>query len=131
MNPYTAYKVANNITCLAMLATANVRGTVRAPFIIGTLVVGLNLGTLFRMCTYRLPHQFGSFSHRVSFHMSCVIVKTSGLALYTYWVIAQNRKRQKLVRELGISEEDSGAFNSIAVSREMTDIENIHFRYGY
>lgn len=83
------------------------------------------------MRTYRLPEEFGNFRNLVYFLLSCAIVKMFGLAIYAYWVVVQNRKRKQLARELGISEEDSNAFNIIAENKDMTDVENIHFMYGY
>lgn len=84
-----------------------------------------------RMLTFRLPSQFSNFSHLLSFLIPCTAAKILGIAFYGYWVVMQNRKRKKLVEDLGISEEDSDAFNIIAESKGMTDIDNIHFRYGY
>lgn len=131
INPCSTFEIADQIAYLAILCTANVKGTVRAPFIIGILITGYNLGTMARMSKYRLPIYFGSFSHVVSFFITCNTVKVLGLAVYAYWVVTQNRKKKKQVRDLGISEEESDALKIIADSEGMTDIENIHFRYGY
>lgn len=43
----------------------------------------------------------------------------------------ENRRRAKLIREQGISEEESLRLGKENAEADMTDRENIHFKYKY
>lgn len=45
--------------------------------------------------------------------------------------IWENRRRAKIIQEQGISEEESERLGKINAEADMTDRENIHFRYKY
>lgn len=45
--------------------------------------------------------------------------------------IWENRRRAKVIQEQGISEEESERLGKLNAEADMTDRENIHFRYKY
>lgn len=45
--------------------------------------------------------------------------------------IWENRRRAKLIRQQGISEEESERLGKLNAEVNMTDRENIHFKYKY
>ncbi|KAJ5113980.1 hypothetical protein N7456_002514 [Penicillium angulare] len=52
------------------------------------------------------------------------------IAWRTYYVW-QNSRRAKLISDLGMSEEDSGHQGRLNAESDMTDYENIHFKYSF
>lgn len=45
--------------------------------------------------------------------------------------IWENRRRAKMIREQGISEEESERLGRLNAEADMTDWENIHFKHKY
>ncbi|KAK4546512.1 hypothetical protein LTR36_001729 [Oleoguttula mirabilis] len=58
-------------------------------------------------------------------------VEFCGMASWRYYYIWQNRKRARMVAEQGISLEDSERLGELNAEADMTDRDNIHFRYQY
>lgn len=50
------------------------------------------------------------------------------LTLADIW---QNKRRDRIVAEMGISPEESKKLGQLNAESDMTDTENIHFRYQY
>lgn len=53
----------------------------------------------------------------------CVLIMNSDI-----W---ENRRRAKIIRDQGISEEESERLGKLNAEADMTDRENIHFKYKY
>lgn len=45
--------------------------------------------------------------------------------------IWENRRRANIIRDQGISEEESQRLGKLNAEADMTDQENIHFKYKY
>lgn len=45
--------------------------------------------------------------------------------------IYENKRRAKIIQEQGISEEESERLGKMNAEADMTDRENIHFKYKY
>ncbi|KAI9148828.1 transporter [Paramyrothecium foliicola] len=58
-------------------------------------------------------------------------VEFCSMALWRFYYIWENRRRAKVIREQGISEEESERLGKINAEADMTDRENIHFKYSY
>ncbi|KAF3011469.1 hypothetical protein E8E14_005182 [Neopestalotiopsis sp. 37M] len=52
------------------------------------------------------------------------------LSIWRLYYIRQNRKRDAMLRDLGMSEEDAKHQGRLNAESDMTDVENIHFRYN-
>ena len=55
-------------------------------------------------------------------------ISVSLLTLADIW---QNRKRAQIIAEMGISAEESKRLGQLNAEADMTDRENIHFKYQY
>lgn len=55
--------------------------------------------------------------------VACVLIMNSDI-----W---ENRRRAKTIRDQGISEEESERLGKLNAEADMTDRENIHFKYKY
>ncbi|KAH7376881.1 major facilitator superfamily domain-containing protein [Plectosphaerella cucumerina] len=53
------------------------------------------------------------------------------MATWRFYYIWENRRRAKMIREQGISEEESERLGKLNAEKDMTDRENIHFKYKY
>ncbi|KAL6400859.1 major facilitator superfamily transporter [Ilyonectria robusta] len=58
-------------------------------------------------------------------------VEFCSMGVWRFYYIWENRRRAKIIQEQGISEEESERLGKINAEADMTDRENIHFRYKY
>ncbi|KAK1842642.1 major facilitator superfamily transporter [Colletotrichum chrysophilum] len=58
-------------------------------------------------------------------------VEFCSMGAWRFYYIWENRRRAKLIREQGISEEESERLGKLNAEADMTDRENIHFKYKY
>ncbi|KAF5659040.1 major facilitator superfamily transporter [Fusarium circinatum] len=58
-------------------------------------------------------------------------VEFLSMASWRFYYIWENRRRAKMIREQGISEEESERLGRLNAEADMTDRENIHFKYKY
>ncbi|EXF84162.1 hypothetical protein CFIO01_05665 [Colletotrichum fioriniae PJ7] len=58
-------------------------------------------------------------------------VEFCSMATWRFYYVWENKRRDKLVREQGISKEESERLGKLNAEVDMTDRENIHFRYKY
>ncbi|EXA35910.1 related to DAL5-Allantoate and ureidosuccinate permease [Fusarium oxysporum] len=58
-------------------------------------------------------------------------VEFLSMASWRFYYIWENRRRAKMIREQGISEEESERLGRLNAEADMTDWENIHFKYKY
>lgn len=63
-----------------------------------------------------------------SFSSMCTGSTQLTLTLTDIW---ENRRRAKIVEEQGITAEESERLGKLNAEQDMTDRENIHFRYKY
>ncbi|KAF5597496.1 major facilitator superfamily transporter [Fusarium subglutinans] len=56
-------------------------------------------------------------------------VEFLSMASWRFYYIWENRRRAKMIREQGISEEESERLGRLNAEADMTDRENIHFKY--
>ncbi|KAF4968679.1 hypothetical protein FSARC_3965 [Fusarium sarcochroum] len=58
-------------------------------------------------------------------------VEFCSMASWRFYYIWENRRRAKIIREQGTSEEESERLGKLNAEADMTDRENIHFKYKY
>ncbi|KAF4921619.1 putative transporter [Colletotrichum viniferum] len=58
-------------------------------------------------------------------------VEFCSMGAWRFYYIWENRRRAKLIREQGLSEEESERLGKLNAEADMTDRENIHFKYKY
>ncbi|KAI3532842.1 hypothetical protein CSPX01_13177 [Colletotrichum filicis] len=58
-------------------------------------------------------------------------VEFCSMATWRFYYIWENKRRDRLVREQGISKGESERLGKLNAEADMTDRENIHFRYKY
>ncbi|KAJ0332860.1 hypothetical protein COL5a_001587 [Colletotrichum fioriniae] len=58
-------------------------------------------------------------------------VEFCSMATWRFYYIWENKRRDKVVNEQGISKEESERLGKLNAEADMTDRENIHFRYKY
>ncbi|KAI1877364.1 hypothetical protein JX265_003372 [Neoarthrinium moseri] len=58
-------------------------------------------------------------------------VEFTSMGCWRYYYIWENKRRAKILAEQGISEEESERIGRLNAEADMTDRENIHFKYRY
>ncbi|KAF4464782.1 major facilitator superfamily transporter [Fusarium albosuccineum] len=58
-------------------------------------------------------------------------VEFCSMATWRFYYIWENRRRAKMIQEQGITEEESERLGKANAEADMTDRENIHFKYKY
>ncbi|KAI0866429.1 MFS general substrate transporter [Xylaria cubensis] len=58
-------------------------------------------------------------------------VEFVSMALWRTYYIWENRRRAKIIQEMGISQEESERLGKLNAEIDMTDQENIHFKYQF
>ncbi|KAK7227900.1 hypothetical protein V2G26_000070 [Clonostachys chloroleuca] len=58
-------------------------------------------------------------------------VEFCSMASWRFYYIWENRRRAKIIQQQGISEEESLRLGKVNAEADMTDRENIHFKYKY
>lgn len=110
---------------IASLFAANICGSMRRATIVAMICSGYRLGSSFKEET-TLPEETTMLLLYICSGVMILIA-----ASYGAWLFHQNKKKRKVIAELGLSEEESMRLNSIAIDTGMTDIENIHYRYCF
>ncbi|OIW34816.1 MFS general substrate transporter [Coniochaeta ligniaria NRRL 30616] len=59
------------------------------------------------------------------------LVEFCGMASWRFYYIWENKRRARVIREQGISEEESDRLGKLNAESDMTDRDNIHFVYKY
>lgn len=52
------------------------------------------------------------------------------MILWRSWYWLQNKRREKQIQEMGLSEEECRRMGMVAAEEDLTDWENVHFRYS-
>lgn len=130
-------KSVNGLLGTASLFPANVSGSLRRAIIVAIICTGYRLGPMFEGMRFTLDLLFydeatiHSGEKTVLPLFICSGVMILAAAFYGAWLFCQNKKKSKVIAELGLSEGESMRLNSIAIDSGMTDIENIHYRYCF
>ncbi|KAL4792474.1 major facilitator superfamily domain-containing protein [Aspergillus venezuelensis] len=59
------------------------------------------------------------------------VVEFCSMGVWRFYYIWENKRRAKIVAEMGIDQEESARLGKINAENDMTDRENVHFRYKY
>ncbi|TDZ99577.1 putative transporter [Colletotrichum sidae] len=59
------------------------------------------------------------------------LVEFCSMASWRFYYVWENRRRAKIIRDQGISDEESERLGRLNAEADMTDRENIHFKYKY
>lgn len=71
------------------------------------------------------------FLSMATWRFYCRSLSTLQTLVLTRTDIWQNKKRAQLIAEMGISQEESARLGQLNAEADMTDRENIHFKYKY
>lgn len=110
--------------------TANISGSVRRGFVVSAICTGYGLGVVFQTVDSVLSTRYAGYKTLVIL-IVCNGVMLLAVSFYGAWLFVQNRIKKNVIKELGLSEEESTRLGSIATDMGMTDIENIHFQYQF
>ncbi|KAL2822888.1 major facilitator superfamily domain-containing protein [Aspergillus granulosus] len=59
------------------------------------------------------------------------VVEFCSMGAWRAYYVWENKRRAKIIAEMGISEEESERLGKVNAENDMTDRENVHFRYKY
>lgn len=120
----------NGLLGIASLFAANISGSLRKAIIVAIICTGYRLGPTFWFVHITLQLFFRHEATVLPLYIFSGVMILAA-ALYGAWLFYQNKKKRKIIAELGLSEAESMRLNSIATDSGMTDIENIHYRYCF
>lgn len=52
------------------------------------------------------------------------------IVLWRFWYASENRRREQKVAAMGLGEDECHRIGKLNAEEDMTDLENVHFRYS-
>ena len=112
-----------------MTVTSNVAGGTKRTVVSSLTLIAYCVGNMAGAQVFKTkdaPRYIGgTIACSVCFGAEIVVI-----VLWRLWYMRENKRRDHLVAESGISAEEIARCGRVNGEQDMTDLENVHFRYS-